>query len=132
MDIHTFSYEHNGSIVVWDVRDIWKAVENVPTVKLPIQLFQSSAQKVFKQYDAEDRERVNEADLTYPIIIPKTSQLTGKIIIDGYHRLYKHIELKHKTVPVKILNKMPRPIYCKGKPFEIDGLEFDWYTPKKK
>ena len=34
MDKHTFSYEHNGSIVVWDLVDIWKAVEDLPVSKL--------------------------------------------------------------------------------------------------
>ena len=51
--------------------------------------------------------------------------------IDGYHRLYRHIELKHDLIDVVELDQMPRPLYCKGKPFKIPGLEFTWYDPRK-
>lgn len=132
MDKHTFGYEHNGSEVVWDTRDIWKAVEDLPTIELPTKLFIKQGKEVFKQYTEDDYERIDEVDLSYPIIIPKSALHKGGFIIDGYHRLYKHIELKHKTIPVKVIEKMPRPLYCKGKPFKIEGLEFDWYDPRRK
>ena len=132
MDKHTFGYEHNGSKVVWDVRDIWQAVEDLPTIKLSTELFKEVSKNVFKEYDKSDFDRIREVDLSHPIIIPKSAYNTGSFIIDGYHRLYRHIQLKHKTIPVKVLEKMPRPLYCKGKPFEIEGLDFDWYDPRKK
>lgn len=132
MNKHTFGYESNGSKVIWDVRDIWEAVKDLPTTNLPASLFLHLSKEVFKHYKKSDFERIKEADLSYPIIISKTSTNSVKIIIDGYHRLYKHFELKHPLIPVKILEKMPRPLYCKGKPFEIDGLDFDWYDPRKK
>lgn len=132
MDIHTFSWKHNGSEVVWDVRDIWEAVKDLPTIEVPIKLFRQLGTRVFKEYKKDDIARIKEADLKYPIIIPSSSLHTGGFIIDGYHRLYRHLELKHSVIPVKALDKMPRPIFCKGKPFEIPGLDFDWYDPRHK
>ena len=36
MDKHTFSYEHNGSEVTWDIRDIWRATKSLPTVTIQV------------------------------------------------------------------------------------------------
>lgn len=132
MDIHTFGYESGGSEVVWDVRDIWKAVKDLPTIEISTRLFKRLGDRTFKNYNEDDMLRVREADLSYPIIIPTSAIHTGDFIIDGFHRLYRHLELKHPLTPVKALDKMPRPLYCKGKPFKIKGLEFDWYDPRHK
>lgn len=126
MDIHTFSYEHNDSSVTWDVRDIWEAVEDLPVIYLKLELFKKAGDRVFKTYRQKDYRRVKEADISYPIIIPESSLHTGEIIIDGYHRLFRHRQLGTKLIPVKAISKMPRPVKCKGEPFEIKGLEFDW------
>lgn len=126
MDKHTFSYEHDGSHVTWDVRDIWAAVEHAPTIQLPISIFKPLTVEVFKYYDADDRRRVKEADLNYPIIIPESSVRNGKGIIDGFHRLCKHIQLNHTMADFKIIKEMPLPREVKGKPFKIPGLEFEW------
>ena len=132
MDKHTFSYEHNGSSVVWDVKDIWEVAESLPVSQLPISNLKSLGDKVFKTYIEDDYTRAEEADLKYPIIVSDIKVNGNYLIIDGYHRLFKHIQLKHKTIPVKFISKMPRPLYCKGEPFEIPGLDFDWYDPRKK
>lgn len=132
MGTHTFGVERNGSKVVWDVKDIWEAVEELPTTKLPFKSFDKLTAAVFKDFNDDDYERSDEADLNYPIIVVLGPLNTVKYIIDGYHRLYRHKELKHSTIPVKIIYKMPKPLYCKGKPFEIEGLDFDWYDPRKK
>ncbi len=131
MDKHTFSYEHNGSEVVWDVRDIWKAVEGLPSRKIKTSILKQGSDIVFKQYTDDDYERSDEADLKYPIIISAITVKGRYLIIDGYHRLYRHIELKHDLIDVVELDRMPRPLYCKGKPFKIPGLEFTWYDPRK-
>lgn len=131
MDKHIFSYEHNGSSVVWDVKDIWKIVEGLPTKDIKTSILKQGSETVFKQYIDDDYERADEADLKYPIIISAIPIKGRHLIIDGYHRLYRHIELKHDTVKVVELDKMPRPLYCKGKPFKIPGLEFDWYDPRR-
>lgn len=131
MDKHTFSYEHNDSIVVWDLVDIWKAVEDLPVSNVSIQSLKPLYNKVSSEYTEDDYARIEEADLNYPIILSKLSTSNKIIIVDGYHRIGKCLEERISNIKVKYIKKMPRPIYCKGKPFEIDGLDFDWYDPRK-
>ena len=132
MDKHTFSYEHNGSIVTWDVRDIWKAVKDIKAVNIPLSNLNHFGKEVYKEYDKEDIERIDQADLAYPLIVSGQTYFNPKIIVDGYHRLFKARKLKLKTIQVKLIKKMPKPLYCEGKPFEIEGLDFDWYDHRKK
>ncbi len=132
MDKHTFGYEHNGSEVVWDVRDIWEAVKDLPSYDINVSSLKGLYSKVAKEYTEGDYARIEEADLNYPIIMSKPSMSNKLIIIDGYHRIGRCLEEGIKTIKVKYIKKMPRPLYCKGKPFEIDGLDFDWYDPRSK
>lgn len=131
MDKHTFSYEHNGSEVVWDVRDIWNAVRDEPVRRLSIAVLKLDYSKVSKHYDSDDLKRIAEADLSFPIIVSKPPSDSKLLIVDGYHRIGKCIAQGRSNVNVKYIKKMPRPLYCKGKPFEIKGLDFDWYDPRK-
>lgn len=132
MNKHTFSYQSGDSEVTWDVRDIWKAVEDLPEVKVGVITLKKQYNKVSVNYTEDDYERIEEADLTYPIIISKPIGDSHSLIVDGYHRIGKCLEEKIPTIKVKYIKKMPRPLYCKGKPFTIEGLDFDWYDPRSK
>lgn len=132
MDKHTFSYEHNGSEVTWDVRDIWRATKTLPITKIQVKDLKKDYDKVAKEYTDEDYERIKEADLTYPIIISKPVGDSKQLIVDGYHRIGKCLEENIPTIKARYIKKMPRPLYCKGKPFTIPGLDFDWYDPRVK
>ena len=132
MDQHTFSCEHNGSEVVWDLRDVWRAVEDLQTFTINVQTLKPLYKKVSSGYTEDDYERIEEADLSFPIILSKTTTSNKTIIVDGYHRIGKCLEEHIKVIKVKYIKKMPRPLYCKGKPFEIEGLDFDWYDPRRK
>ena len=132
MDKHTFSYEHNGSEVTWDIRDIWRATKSLPAVSIQVKDLKKQYDKVAKDYEEDDYERIKEADLTYPIIISKPVGDSKQLIVDGHHRIGKCLEEKIPSIKAKYIKKMPRPLYCKGEPFTIPGLEFDWYDPRTK
>jgi hypothetical protein len=121
---HTFGYSNGESEVIWDVKDIWKAAENIKVINVDIKNFNDLIDKVQLDYDNDDWERVNEANIDYPIIVGKRKK--GYIVIDGFHRLAKHRNLKHNRIPVKVLKQMPDPISTKGTPFKIEGLNFIW------
>ena len=125
---HTFGYDHNDSSVIWDLKDVWEHAEIYPVVELPIKLFTTFMKAIQTTYDEDDWERVKRADLKYPILVGKT---TGKyrdpyLVIDGWHRIEKHRSLGHSKIPVRVIEEMPLPFSVKGKPFEIDGLNFQW------
>ena len=118
-----FGYVDGDSTILWDVRDIWKAVENIPTTKLPLMLFTESMKEVVNGYNRSDASRVNKADIKYPIIINSSEPM---LVIDGFHRLHKHVKLGNRHIPCKRLDKMPLPYFVKGEPFAIPGLNFEW------
>ena len=124
---HTFGYSNGESEVIWDVKDIWKAAENVKIINIDIKHFNDLIDRVQLKYDDDDWERVKEANIDYPVIVGKLKK--GYTVIDGFHRLAKHRNLKHNLVPVKVLDRMPDPISTTGIPFKIEGLNFTW--PKK-
>ena len=126
MDQHTFSFQSGKSSVSWDLIDIWKSVESLPIIEKPVSLFIHLSKQASKNYNDSDFERIKISDLNYPLIV-YFSSTNNVFIIDGLHRLFKHIELQHKYIPIKIIHKMPKPISCKGKSFQITGLDFDWH-----
>ena len=128
---HTFGYEHNGSEVLWDVKDLWEAVERLPTVRLEVKHFQDAIKNVQKGYEADDWVRIDEANTDYPIIVGE-KKAGGYLIMDGLHRLGKLVKLKEQYVYAKVLKRMPTPYLVKGKPFEIDGLNFKWESKQKR
>lgn len=121
---HTFGYSNGESEVIWDVKDIWQAAEKLPVENTEIEKFTDLIDRVQLNYDDDDWERVKEANIDYPIIVGEHKK--GYIVIDGFHRLAKHRNLNHNLVPIKVLNKMPKPAVVKGKPFKIEGLNFQW------
>ena len=134
-NLHTFGYESGGSEVIWDVADIWKAAEHLKVKRMALDEFHTYIEHIRRHYDKEDETRISEADLSYPPIISSgynTVEIAeGSIakvpfIIDGCHRLAKMIDLDKKWVDVKIMHSMPTPLYVKGKPFLIEGLNFTW------
>lgn len=130
MDIHTFGYEHDGSVVIWDTRDIWKTASTLSVTTIKVSTLKNQYSKVAKHYVEDDFARIEEADLNFPIIISKPKNSNNSLIIDGYHRIGKCLEESIKDIKVIYIEKMPRPLYCKGKPFTIEGLDFEWYNPR--
>ena len=122
-----YGYVDGNSTVLWDVRDIWEAVESVPITTFPIEVFIGQVTHVQKQYNRSDVARINKADIKYPIIVSHIKD-DNVMIIDGYHRLSKFITMGAKEVKCKVIGEMPLPHFVKGKPFEIEGLSFKWQS----
>lgn len=119
--MHTFGYSSKGSEVIWDVKDIWKAVEKLPTEMMDVQHLYSLVKDKEKDFTKDDYERIEEADASYPIIVNGNCTL----ILDGVHRVFKWVKVGGETA-IKRLTKMPTPIEVSGKPFKIEGLVFQW------
>lgn len=118
---HTFGYSRNGSSVVWNVEDLWKAVENIPTEMMDVQYLHTLVENKAKNFTKDDLARIEEADTSYPIIVNGDCTL----ILDGVHRVFKLVKVGGE-VGIKRLVKMPDPIEVTGKPFKIKGLIFNW------
>lgn len=117
-----FGYKNGNSLVQWDIKDIWAAVKNKPTTIRSISLFRSQLNSVQKHYTKRDHLRVEQADISYPVVISDSD-----LIIDGYHRLAKLEKMGKTTAVCVVLDKMPNPIFVRGEPFEVPGLPpFEW------
>lgn len=124
---YRFGYVDGDSTIIWDVRDIWETVKNTKVTHIPIELFLGAINEVKKEYNKSDILRVKKADLTYPIVVAKITD-EDILVVDGFHRLNKYVDLKARMVPCKIIKEMPLPYFVKGEPFEIPGLVFKWKT----
>jgi hypothetical protein len=74
--------------------------------QIPIERIATSKIKsiiIDQDYEGTAKERVEEADLKYPIVIIKSK---GKLksILDGNHRAYKVIKRKNKFISARILD----------------------------
>ena len=69
MPENTFGYVHNGSTVIWNVEDIWRAADSLKITTLDIDYFHGMMANVQLEYDEDDWRRVEKADLKYPIIV---------------------------------------------------------------
>ena len=58
MDKHTFSYEHNGSEVTWDIRDIWRATKSLPTVTIQVKDLKKQYDAAAKDYEDDDYDSI--------------------------------------------------------------------------
>jgi len=120
-----FFYQMSGSRVDWDIRDVWTQVKDTPIEQVPIETFAKYFIEMWNHFDSHHLERTQQADLSYPVICSRSLH-PAFMIIDGYHRLYKHYLLGNKTVPVQYIEEMPTPTCCFGSPFTLPHLKFDW------
>lgn len=122
MDVHTFGYETDTGSVEWDVRDFWEMAKSLPVVVRKFDAIIALVSKNIDSYDNSDWERVDKADTRYPIILAPD----GLHILDGVHRMVKFRKMGKKYCKQVILPKMPLPVSVSGKPFEIEGIPFQW------
>lgn len=118
---HTFGYSNGESEIVWDVKDIWKAADKLPTEMMDIKYLYSIVKEKEKNFTKGDYDRIEEADTSFPIIVNGDCTL----ILDGVHRIFKLVKFAGE-VSIKRLTNMPKPIEVSGKPFKIKGLNFIW------
>ena len=109
MEGHTYS---NGKSV-WQIEDLWNAVEGMPVHHMPVELFVEQLQgtcwtqgdeTVTPNWVLSHTRRILGADLEYPMIIDSEG-----IILDGIHRLCKAVIEGRETVAVQRIVLMPDP-----------------------
>jgi len=106
---HTYS---DGAFT-WDVKDLWNAAEGIEPVSMPVsyilnieQFLDShswSAGKMSVREILDHAERIDNADLSYPILLTPDG-----CVADGCHRIVKAIKMGIESLPVIRLKKMPR------------------------
>jgi hypothetical protein len=98
----------------WAVEDLWKAAEGLPIKDVKVSSLLSFLDDSVWSNDAGDSvspidtmdpehwDRINSADLSYPIIFGY-----GGCLMDGFHRLMKAWLLDHDTIKTVTLVKLP-------------------------
>lgn len=98
---------------VWNVAELWKAVEGMPVHHMPVELFVGQLQgtcwtqgdeHVTPNWVLRHTRRIIGADLGFPIIIDSEG-----IILDGIHRLCKAVIEGRATIAVQRLVPLPKP-----------------------
>ena len=114
----SFSLMSKNNEVIWLLKDIWSAAEGLPVVDHPVELLYAQVRLYLENFDAEDKERMYQADCSYPIILSSNGYL-----LDGCHRLAVAMQAGKPTVRVVILPKMPKPYGVHGSMW-FDGVRY--------
>ena len=101
------SYREGGSIthdgVEYDFDRVMSIAEKLPTKTCSVDRL-----SWILKYDTPNKERLERADITVPLIVTKSSN--GKLAaIDGLHRLAKAVRDNVKTLPVKYVSPKMLP-----------------------
>lgn len=117
---HTASFKmKDQKIGTWLVPTFWELTKNQNVVIIPTEtLLEIILGYVNNDYEDDDWNRVEIADLSYPIIINDTHG-----ILDGCHRVVKAYMLGHKEVVCVRLNDLPTPLYVWD---SWEQLDRDW------
>ena len=69
-DNHDYAHEDiDGKIKSWHVPDLWKYTENFEVIEVPVESIIKRINMFINIFNADDWDRVINADLTYPIIV---------------------------------------------------------------
>lgn len=104
-DNHDYAHEDiDGKIKSWHVPDLWKYTENFEVIDVPVESIIKTINMFINIFNADDWERVINADLSYPVII---NDITG--IADGCHRTVKAMFLGMDTIKAVRIVDFPEP-----------------------
>lgn len=92
----------------WSVSRLFQLSKDLPIMEIPIDAINvwHNYEKLSIRQFLMHMKAVNDADLTYPIILDEDGE-----IMDGRHRLMKAILLGHKTIKAVRFDENPSP--CK-------------------
>lgn len=96
------SWENNNGQII-TLRELLDVIKNYPVVDVPIKDIKQTI-KIKKDNGGIEPNRVNTADLTYPIIIVVDDSGNYKYILDGNHRANKAIDDDLESVKAKLVN----------------------------
>ena len=99
------SWEDNGKKIT--LQQLLDVIKNYPVVQAPIEKVEKIS--LTPRSGGIEPDRVNNADIKYPIIIVVDDSGNYKSILDGNHRANKAIQNGSKTIPAKLINikKLP-------------------------
>ena len=99
------SWEDNGKKIT--LQQLLDVIKNYPVVQAPIEKVEKIS--LTPRSGGIEPDRVNNADIKYPIIIVVDDSGNYKSILDGNHRANKAIQNGSKTIPAKLVNikKLP-------------------------
>lgn len=97
----------------WAVEDLWRAVEGLPTERVPLadldvetlldsHVWVEEGERLTVREILDHALRVEEADLSYPIILTPSGD-----IADGVHRVIKAYRLGQSDIVAVRLHEMP-------------------------
>ena len=99
------SWEDNGKKIT--LQQLLDVIKNYPVVQAPIEKVEKIS--LTPRSGGIEPDRVNNADIKYPIIIVVDDSGNYKSILDGNHRANKAIQNGSETIPAKLVNikKLP-------------------------
>ncbi|MFK8013339.1 MAG: hypothetical protein AB8B80_14965 [Marinicellaceae bacterium] len=110
-----FCTEINNERHTWFIQSLVNATKHSPIVEVKLDelefcldenaWFHEKNKPTLRAF-IQHYKRVDEADLSFPIIINPTIG-----VLDGLHRVAKAHVLGHKTIKAVILNELPEPDY---------------------
>jgi len=135
--IHTDTFGlGDNPTVFYDTRLVWELTRHAPVHVLPLSVFTDWSMSTTHWDESispldllahperypEHTRRINEADMSYPILVHKTSASTGSpalyLVADGNHRLAKAFREKYTHVHVRFVHK-----------HILRRAELGWYDP---
>jgi len=107
--LHDTSWQNDDGDKV-TLLDLLNATEDIPVKNIPVEKIKSK----LLTWDEDDEEvnKIEKADLQYPILIFVDDNNKFISIIDGHHRAQKAVRHKLKTIKAKIIpiNSLPKDI----------------------
>lgn len=105
-DNHIHAVEgFDSKIRCWHVPTLWEYVKDYEIIEIPITNVIECINNYINNYDADDWDRVINADLNYPIIV---NDISG--IVDGCHRTVKALFLGMETIQAVRITEYPEPV----------------------
>ena len=106
----THEFSHNDD--TWNVYDLWEASKALPEEDVLLSDLPPRQPGDWSDPDSTDHlERIDEADLSYPILLTPEGQ-----IADGQHRREKALRDKLESIKAKRFEEMPDPIEKQASP----------------
>jgi hypothetical protein len=110
MPTHSITVDHVTK--TWDVARLWRLAQALPVFELPLKALEHyldrdcwfGGKTVTTKMVAEHYKKIEQADLSYPIILNEAGGL-----MDGTHRLVKAWILGHESIRAVKFEKTPQP-----------------------
>jgi hypothetical protein len=110
--MHTHSISNDTITKTWDVERLWKLAKALPVIEVPLKDLGHyldrdcwfGGKTVTIKMVAEHYKKIEQADLSYPIILNEDGGL-----MDGTHRVVKAWILGQETIKAVKFEKTPEP-----------------------